>query len=152
MLSTGTLLALDILLMSGFLFFIKKRAEPSAKPAAPGKTLKGRADGLKDLASMNKSQAFTENLSHLDLKVSDLEHLEKSLLEREKKLDSLTKKVEERLKNIDLLYEEQLNNDIYSLALRMVRKGSSQEDITKKLGLLNGEAELIESIKNYRAS
>ncbi len=152
MLSTGTLLVLDILLMSGFLFFIKKRTEPSATPAVHGKALKDRADDLKDLASINKTEVLTENLPRIDLKGTDLEHLEKSLLEREKKLESLTKKVEERLKNIDLLCEELLNNDIYSLALRMVRKGSSQEDITRKLGLLNGETELIESIRNYRAS
>jgi len=144
MLSIGVLLALDMLLLSGFFFFLKKRAAHNDKAAASWKTPE-----VTDNASMNKKEVHTET-PRLYPEVSDLERLEQSLLEKGKRLDDLTKRIEDRLKNIDLLYEEQL--DVYSLAMRMVKNGDSQEDISKKLGLLNGEAELIESISNLRTS
>src|SRR3990172_949785 len=80
-----------------------------------------------------------------------LADLKKELNEVRAAASQLGSEIEEMIRKVQAAGREEdiqrLSEDVYSKALRMHRSGVPASDVAKSLGLLNGEAELLFSLK-----
>ena len=153
MIPTRTLFVLDILLLSFFFFFMKRKSPPAASRSDAAGRIRDEDKRLVNSALENESGLFKYSLAGVDRKIARLKRIESSLTEKDKKIDSRTNMIEARFINSGISHEERpRGDDAYRLALTMLRNGSSVNVVAERLGLLNGEVELIKSINDYKVS
>lgn len=141
----------DILLMAGIIYVLMrsrgKRAETSAgaqanaesaEPPPFTQVLKDEMTSLRNLAAeLEKREAA------IGLYENDIE-------QKRKRLDAIIKKAEKAAGDMEASSASRLSDDVYLKAMKMMSKGLDPEDVKNSLGLLNGEAELVSALKNYR--
>lgn len=142
----------DVILMAGIIYVLLRSrgkrsgaaagAQPDGSSAeAPPFTqvLKDEMDGMRNMAAeLEKREAA------IGLYENDIE-------QKRKRLDAIIKKAEEAARDMEAAGASRLSDDVYIKAMRMMKKGMDPEDVKKSLGLLNGEAELVCALKDYRA-
>lgn len=142
----------DVILMAGIIYVIMRSRGKGAETAACAKAagssveappftqvLKDEMDGLRGMAAeLEKREAA------IGLYENDIE-------QKRKRLDAIIKKAEEAAKDLDAVGAGRLSDDVYLKAMKMMNKGLDPEDVKKSLGLLNGEAELVCALRDYRA-
>ncbi|MBI5468722.1 MAG: DUF2802 domain-containing protein [Deltaproteobacteria bacterium] len=146
-------LAFDIALMGAvfyILVFRKNRSRPAAHPVtAKAPAVKDPAPSIlmelkEELVSVRKTAA------DLEKKRIELDAFDRGLRERYIRLDEMLKKAAESAKDTEVIREGRASEDTYRKAVKMLRMGHHVEDVVKNLGILNGEAELISAINDYR--
>lgn len=132
------LLAADVLLVTGILYYLIAKKPEQALPPAFSPHPSGEGDGdYKRLAMEIKD------------KQKDFEAYEKRLIERQKKIDSLLDRVEESVRTKpDARNKDAM--DVYTRAVEMMRRGVPSDEIMASLGISWGEAELISGIARLR--
>ncbi len=142
----------DVILMAGIIYVLLRSrgkgagAGVDAQPNAPSSeapqfthVLKDEMDSLRNMAAeLEKREAA------IGLYENDIE-------QKRKRLDAIIKKAEEAARGMEASTASRLSDDVYLKAMKMMNKGMDPEDVKKSLGLLNGEAELVSALKNYRA-
>jgi uncharacterized protein DUF2802 len=153
-------LALDIVLMGGAYYFLSrgKKANPAAESAHSddsGKRAEENAAAASVLAELKEELAEVRKTSaYLEKKRAQFEVFERSLHEKNARLEELIRKAEESAVKIELtesdIVEDDIEVDTYSRAAKMLSKGVPVEDVVKDLGILSGEARLLSSLNAYR--
>ncbi|OGP21324.1 MAG: hypothetical protein A2054_08005 [Deltaproteobacteria bacterium GWA2_55_10] len=129
------LLAVNVAFMSGILYILlfRRGGMNRAPDSSMGDAL--LADLKKEL---NEVRAAASQLG------SDFERYGRKLSGRTSEIEEMIRKVQAAGREEDI---QRLSEDVYSKALRMHRSGVPASDVAKSLGLLNGEAELLFSLK-----
>lgn len=117
-------------------------------PAAPPEDASGRHDGVRETL-MEEIRGVKLLAAELRKRQLDLEWSERQIDERIKKLDSLIESADETMKKASL-EEHRMKTDKYARAGLLLEMGLPPEEVKCRLGLLEGEAELIESLGGYR--
>ncbi len=130
----GVILLVINLALLGSIFYIILFRRP-VKHAAPAhqdelvRKLNGRIDEVKTV------------FEKLEKKSVDLSMHEKGLKERQAALDELMDRAKASSRN-----KEEHGEDVYSKAMKMLKSGVPAGEIARRLGLMNGEAELMSSL------
>lgn len=146
-------LAFDIALM-GAIFYILVFRKNRSRPATHRVTAKVPA--VKDPAPSilmelkEELDSVRKTAADLEKKRIELDAFDRGLRERYIRLDEMLKKAAESAKDIEVIREGRASEDTYCKAMKMLRMGHRVEDVVKNLGILNGEAELISAINDYR--
>ncbi|MEK7678850.1 MAG: DUF2802 domain-containing protein [Deltaproteobacteria bacterium] len=144
------LLAADVILVSGILYYLIAKKPEQALPA--GISLHTA------YLNSNGGRAFGEAVGHGDYKKlameikdkqKDFEAYEKRLIERQKKLDTLLDRFEESVRSKPDAQNKDVM-DVYAKAVEMMRRGVPSDEIMTSLGIGRGEAELISGIARLR--
>ncbi len=132
------LLTVDMALMGGILYILLSRR--GSKKAPEGATAAVKADE----GQLERIRADVEK------RYSFIGSYERSFEEKNRMLEAVIKAAEESARNLEALYESRNKDEVYAKAMSILKTGASAEEVTKDLGLLSGEAELIAAISNYR--
>ena len=134
------LLAADVILVSGILYYLIAKKPEQALPAELSLHTAGAAVGHGD---------YKKLAMEIKDKQKDFEAYEKRLIERQKKIDSLLDRVEESVRSKpDARNKDAM--DVYARAVEMMRQGVPSDEIMACLGISWGEAELISGIARLR--
>ena len=127
------LLAVNVAFMSAILYILlfRRGAVLRAADPSPGEALLTELRG-----EINEVRAAASRLG------TDFERYGKRLIERHSEIEEMVMKVHAAGRD-DGMHRE----DVYSKALSMHRSGVPAADVARSLGLLNGEAELLFSLK-----
>lgn len=143
------LLCIDLALMGAVLYIISTRRKTLNETITKAEKNISYSHAL--VAELKEGlKEVRQGCARLDKRSSELADFESSLLEKQKRLEDAIRKAEETAKNIDLLYANHLKDDNYTKAMRLIKMGIPGEEVTKNLGLLNGELELISAISEYK--
>lgn len=149
------LLAADLAIMGGVFYFFLSKKKKDQKKNAKDPSVRQSPEQAEFRALVFELRERLEELKRvtdeLDRRRLDLDFIEKELALKGHKFDAVVKKAEESIKHLDTLSVNRLADDVYSKAVKMMKKGLAEEDITKTLGLLNGEMELLSALKDYKA-
>ncbi|MBI1911731.1 MAG: DUF2802 domain-containing protein [Deltaproteobacteria bacterium] len=145
------LFAVDLALMGGiFYILISRRSKYKTVQNQPQEQANPKNSSTLIIELKNDITSVKKLAMQLEKKQMDFENYEKTLKANNRKLETVIKHAEASAKNLELLYADQRSDDNYSKAIKMLRSGTSKEEIVRNLGLLNGEVELISSINNYK--
>ncbi len=133
------LLTVDMALMGGILYILiagrglKKSVQPDTY-----------APAVVEEAELERLQADVEK-SH-----SLIDAYERSFEEKDRRFEAIVRRAEESARSLEALYQIQGKDEVYAKAMGLLKAGASAEEVVKDLGLMSGEAELIEAISSYR--
>lgn len=143
------LLAVDMALMGAILYILSGRRKTLNESISKAEKNISYSHGL--VAQLKEElKEVKAAASRLDMKTIECAGLEKTLAEKQMRLESVVKQAEDTARNIDLLYATHLKDDNYTKAMRLVKMGIPADEVTKNLGLLKGEFDLISSISSYK--
>lgn len=142
----------DVILMAGIIYVLLRSRGKGAEAAVEAQ------DGGTAAGAPRFTQALDDEMSGLTDRAAELEKreaaiglYENDIEQKRKRLDAIIKKAEEAAKYVEAAGASRLSDDVYLKAMKMMNKGMDPEDVKRSLGLLNGEAELVSALRNYRA-
>jgi hypothetical protein len=151
---TFGLVAVDMALMGGILYVLFNKGSSLAGSLARPEGL-GHASGSTSYELISKIKKELDSAKklamELEKKRESFEGYERILREKKKELDGMiTMARTSYLPSENPLPHKMKADDVYLKAMKMISKGSPMDEVTDMLGLLNGEAELIDSLKRFK--
>ena len=141
----------DMALMAGVFYVLMRSREKKSEGIVTA-----QPDGPTVEAGL-LTQELKEEISGLRVIIAELEKrrtacelYENDIEQKRKKLDAIIKRAEDAAKDIEAASSSRLSDDVYLKAMKMMKKGMNPDDVKRSLGLLNGEAELVSALRNYR--
>lgn len=144
------LLAADVILVSGILYYLIAKKPEQALPADIGlHTAYLSSNGGASSGDVLVHGDYKKLAMEIKDKQKDFEAYEKRLIERQNKIDSLLDRFEESVRTKPEAQNKDAM-DVYARAVEMMRQGVSSDEIMTSLGISWGEAELISGIARLR--
>ncbi|MBI5903159.1 MAG: DUF2802 domain-containing protein [Deltaproteobacteria bacterium] len=142
----------DVILMAGIIYVIMRSRGKSAETAADAQANGSSAEAPQFTQVLKDEMNSLRNMAaELEKREAAIGLYENDIEQKRKRLDAIIKKAEEAARGMEASTSSRLSDDVYLKAMKMMNKGLDPEDVKKSLGLLNGEAELVSALKNYRA-
>ncbi|MBI5827723.1 MAG: DUF2802 domain-containing protein [Deltaproteobacteria bacterium] len=142
----------DVILMAGIIYVIMRSRGKSAETAADAQANGSSAEAPRFTQVLKDEMNSLRNMAvELEKREAAIGLYENDIEQKRKRLDAIIKKAEEAAKDVEAAGASRLSDDVYLKAMKMMNKGLDPEDVKKSLGLLNGEAELVSALRNYRA-
>lgn len=140
------LLAINISFMGGILYIFRKKKTGLAKKLImrPDTGSDPLTDELK--RGLREVKLLTAGLNRQRLELEDYERVVK---ESQRRLESIIKEAEAAGRKLDLMQSER-RDESYSRAMGLIKNGVPADEVTSRLGLLNGEMELITALSSIK--
>lgn len=153
-------LALDIVLMGGAYYFLTrgKKTKAAVESAHRYDSVKRSDENAAAAAMLAELKSELDEVrrtsAYLEKKRAQFEVFERSLHEKNTRLEELIRKAEGSAVLIELaesdIVEDEHRDDAYSRAAKTLCKGAPIEDVAGDLGILSAEAKLRSSLNAYR--
>jgi hypothetical protein len=147
---TFGLVAVDLALMGCILYALFNRGNSFAGSLSRPEGMAVESDSSELLSRIREELDSAKKLAReLDKKRLSLEGYEQSLRRKEKELDGMIATAS-YVSSKNPLSQRSKADDVYLRAMKMISKGAPVDEVTDMLGLLNGEDELIDSLKRFK--
>ncbi|MEK7773963.1 MAG: hypothetical protein AAB307_06400 [Deltaproteobacteria bacterium] len=141
----------DMILMAGVFYALMRSREKKSEGIVCAQTDGAAVEaGLLTQELKEEISGLRKVMAELEKRRTSFELYENDIERKGKKLDAMIKRAEDAARDAEAASSSRLSEDVYLKATKMMKKGMNPDDVKNSLGLLNGEAELVSALRNYR--